>query len=55
MGVSKNLHPGQREVQPKGYTRHEVTARRAGGPSGRTKWFPTQEEPASGASAGRRT
>ncbi|WP_353069373.1 hypothetical protein RBB75_02180 [Tunturibacter empetritectus] len=30
------LSPDQREDQPKGYTSHEVTALRAGGPSGRT-------------------
>jgi hypothetical protein len=29
------FHSGQRERQPKGYTRHEVTALRAAGPAGR--------------------
>src|SRR5580698_7860006 len=36
---SRKDDPDQREGQPKGYTSHEVTALRAGGPSGRTKSF----------------
>jgi len=35
--VGKEVIRDQREHQPKGYTSHEVTARRAGGPSGRTR------------------
>ena len=34
--VGKKINADQREAQPKGYTSHEVTALRVGGPSGRT-------------------
>jgi hypothetical protein len=35
----KILHRDQRERQSKGYTRHEVTALRAGGPADRPQLF----------------
>jgi hypothetical protein len=35
VGRQKISHRDQRESQPKGYTRHEVTAPRAAGPAGR--------------------